>query len=71
MDGQITDVPSISGHRSDFVGATGCTVVLASNGVVRGVDVRGDSPGTRETPLLGSDSRVQEVPSGWPQRMRW
>ncbi|MDJ0014755.1 P1 family peptidase [Rhodococcus erythropolis] len=41
--------------------ATGCTVVLASAGVVAGVDVRGGGPGTRETDLLDPSHSVQQV----------
>ena len=40
------------GHYTDREGATGCTVVLCEAGAVGGVDVRGASPGTRETDLL-------------------
>ena len=38
------------GHWTDPVGRTGCTVVLAPDGAVGGVDVRGGAPGT-----LGTD----------------
>mgnify|MGYP001445656897 FL=1 len=62
MFGQITDVSGISvGHWSDFDGATGCTVILASDGAVGGVEVRGDSPGTRETDILNSQNRIEAV----------
>jgi len=40
------------GHWSDPAGRTGCTVVLAPDGAVAGVDVRGAAPGTRETDAL-------------------
>ncbi|OCN01170.1 peptidase [Clostridium sp. W14A] len=40
------------GHAQDFKAATGCTVVLCEEGAVAGVDVRGGSPGTRETDAL-------------------
>ncbi len=40
---------------------TGCTVVLVEAGAVAGVDVRGSSPGTRETALLHPLSRVEKV----------
>jgi L-aminopeptidase/D-esterase-like protein len=39
-----------AGHWTDPVGRTGCTVVLALDGAVAGVDVRGGAPGT-----LGTD----------------
>ena len=40
---------------------TGCTVVLLEAGAVAGVDVRGSSPGTRETALLHPLGRVEKV----------
>jgi len=48
----ITAVPGIvAGHWTDLDAATGCTAVLCPEGAVVGVDVRGGSPGTRETDL--------------------
>jgi L-aminopeptidase/D-esterase-like protein len=49
------------GHYTDLEHATGCTVFLCRNGAVGGVDVRGGSPGTRETDLLRPVHRVDEV----------
>ena len=40
---------------------TGCTVVLAMDGAVGGVDVRGGAPATRETDLLRPHNMVQEL----------
>ena len=40
---------------------TGCTVVLAREGAVAGVDVRGSAPGTRETDLLDPENTVARV----------
>lgn len=40
---------------------TGCTVVLAREGAVAGVDVRGSAPGTRETDLLDPRNTVDRV----------
>ncbi len=40
---------------------TGTTVVLAPEGAVGGVDVRGGGPGTRETDLLRPENLVQQV----------
>ncbi len=40
---------------------TGCTVIIATNGAVAGVDVRGAAPGTRETDLLDPINTVQKV----------
>ena len=60
--GSVTDVPGIAvGHHTDLAAATGCTVVLCEGGAVAGVDVRGASPGTRETDLLGPTSAVERV----------
>jgi len=60
--GAITDVAGIRvGHFSDSRRPTGCTVVLAADGAVGGVDVRGAAPGTRETDLLHPSNLVQHV----------
>src|ERR1044071_10345427 len=60
--GAITDVPGIEvGHHSDARRPTGCTVVLAREGAVAGVDVRGGAPGTRETDLLDPLNLVDKV----------
>lgn len=58
----LTDVPGLSvGHFTDARRPTGCTVVLTPQGAVAGVDVRGASPGTRETDLLSPLNAVQHV----------
>ena len=60
--GSIVGVPGVSaGHWTDVEAATGCTVVLTTNGAVGGVAVRGGSPGTRETDLLDPIRRVDQV----------
>lgn len=60
--GAITDVAGIEvGHHSDPRRPTGCTVILAREGAVAGVDVRGAAPGTRETDLLAPGNLVQQV----------
>jgi len=62
MHGAITDIPGIAvGHYTDLEAATGCTVVLCEQGAVAGVDVRGSSPGTRETDLLRPMNQVEKV----------
>ncbi len=62
MNQTITSVPGIgAGHYTDLENATGCTVVLCRNGAVGGVDVRGGSPGTRETDLLQPSRRVDQL----------
>lgn len=61
-DGCITDVAGIEvGHFTDTRRPTGCTVILAREGAVGGVDVRGAAPGTRETDLLAPGNFVQQV----------
>src|SRR5262249_59115289 len=40
------------GHWTDAKGRTGCTVILAPDGAVGGVDVRGAAPGTLGTDAL-------------------
>lgn len=61
-DGSLTDVPGIKvGHFTDGRRPTGCTVVLAEEGAVCGVDVRGGAPGTRETDLLNPVNTVTRV----------
>ena len=42
-------------------GPTGCTVILTPQGALGGVDVRGASPGTRETELLSPLNAVEVV----------
>jgi L-aminopeptidase/D-esterase-like protein len=50
-----------AGHWTDPAGQTGCTVVLAPDGAVGGVDVRGAAPGTRETDALRPGTLVERV----------
>ncbi len=58
----ITDVPGILvGHAQDERALTGCTVVLAAQGAVAGVDVRGSAPGTRESFLLSPTALIERV----------
>lgn len=60
--GSITDVPGLRvGHFTDSRRPTGCTVVIAEEGAVGGVDVRGSAPGTRETDLLQPSNLVEKV----------
>lgn len=61
-EGSITDVAGLlCGHFTDTRRPTGCTVVVAPNGAVAGVDVRGAAPGTRETELLSPLNSVEKV----------
>src|SRR5688500_1802537 len=58
----LRDVPGLRvGHATDAEGITGCSVVLATDGAIAGVDVRGAAPGTRETDVLRPGSLVERV----------
>ena len=60
--GSITQVAGIEvGHFTDTRRPTGCTVIIAHEGAVAGVDVRGAAPGTRETDLLHPSNLVERV----------
>ena len=62
MNATLTAVAGLEvGHYTDRDNATGCTAVLCRQGAVGGVDVRGGSPGTRETELLRPLHRVDRV----------
>lgn len=62
MAGYLTDVAGIKvGHITDEVHWTGLTAVVFENGVVCGVDVRGNAPGTRETDLLAPEKTVESI----------
>ena len=49
------------GHHTLDARPTGCTVVLTRGGATAAVDVRGASPGTRETALLDPVNSIQHV----------
>lgn len=58
----ITDIKGIKiGHAQNFQAATGCTVIICEKGAVAGVDVRGGSPGTRETDALNPVNNRKEI----------
>jgi L-aminopeptidase/D-esterase-like protein len=58
----LTSVAGLKvGHFTLAERPTGCTVVLAEEGVVAGVDVRGAAPGTRDTDLLAPENVVERV----------
>ena len=58
----FTDIEGIKvGNAQDMEAITGCTVVLCEDGATAGVDVRGGSPGTRETDLLKSENLVDRI----------
>lgn len=49
------------GHCHNEKGGTGCSVVICEKGATGGVDVRGGSPGTRETDLLNPSEMVDKI----------
>jgi len=58
----LTSVAGLKvGHHTLAGRPTGCTVILAEEGAVAGVDVRGSAPGTRETDLLQPVNLVDRV----------
>jgi len=62
MQKGLTAVDGIKvGHQTLTERPTGCTVILAEQGAVAGVDVRGSAPGTRETDLLNPINLVEKV----------
>ena len=62
MNTTLTAVAGLEvGHYTDRANATGCTAILCRSGAVAGVDVRGGSPGTRETDLLQPMRRVERI----------
>lgn len=68
--GKVKNVKEISfnsiegiriGNAQNFDGQTGCTVLICEKGAPAGVDVRGGSPGTRETDLLNPVNLVDRI----------
>jgi L-aminopeptidase/D-esterase-like protein len=60
----LCDVPGVLvGHATDLEALTGCTAVLFEDpeGAIVGVDVRGSSPGTRQTDRLGPHGTVRKT----------
>jgi L-aminopeptidase/D-esterase-like protein len=51
----------VVGHSTDAKGRTGCTVILARDGAVSGVDVRGAAPGTLGTDALRPATLVERA----------
>lgn len=49
------------GQVTDKEHNTGCTVVLAENGAIAGVDVRGGAPGTHGTDALRPENLVEQL----------
>lgn len=62
LSGGLTVVSGLEvGHHTLSERPTGCTVVLARQGAVAGVDVRGGAPGSRELALLDPHCTVDRV----------
>ena len=58
----LCDVPGVLvGHATDREGLTGCTSVIFDEPAVVGVDVRGSSPGTRETDRLSPTGTMRRT----------
>jgi L-aminopeptidase/D-esterase-like protein len=58
----LTDVKGVRvGHYTDTENLTGCTVILCPENTVGSGEIRGNSPGSRETALLGPDKSMQQV----------
>lgn len=58
----LTDVQGLKvGSHTLTERPTGCTVILAEQGAIGSVDVRGGAPATRETDLLNPANHVQKV----------
>lgn len=58
----ITDVDGLMvGHYTNLQAVTGLTVIIAPDGAVAGVDVRGSAPGTRETNVLAPVNLVDKA----------
>jgi L-aminopeptidase/D-esterase-like protein len=61
---KITDIGGVKiGYAHDLNAGTGCSVLIAEQGVTAGVDVRGGAPGTRETDLLDPVNLVEKIHS--------
>lgn len=59
---RFCDIEDIKlGHCHNEIGGTGCSVVICEKGATGGVDVRGGSPGTRETDLLNPSEMVDKI----------
>ena len=62
MKDALVDVAGIKvGHNHDLAAGTGCTVLICEKGATTGVDVRGGSPGTRETDILNPVNLVDKA----------
>jgi L-aminopeptidase/D-esterase-like protein len=59
---KITEIDGFHiGNAQNKTAGTGCTVIICEEGAVAGVDVRGGSPGTRETDALNPCNLRQSI----------
>ena len=62
MNGTITAVPGVEvGHWTSEEHGTGVTVIVFPEANTAATEIRGAAPGSRETALLGSGMRVQQI----------
>ena len=58
----VTEVAPVRiGQVEDTEAATGCTVLIAENGMAAGLDVRGGGPASRESQLLNPLMAAQTI----------
>ncbi|MEF9961535.1 MAG: P1 family peptidase [Erysipelotrichaceae bacterium] len=58
----ITEIDGFEvGQAQDEIGGSGCSVIIAKDGAVASVDVRGGAPATRETDLLDPVNTVDKI----------
>lgn len=58
----LTSIPGFKvGHYTDTKAMTGCTVILCPPKTVGSCDMRGSSPGSRETALLDPEKKMNKV----------
>jgi len=59
---EFTEIGGVHvGHAQDFEAATGCMVIISGKGSTISVDVRGGTPGNRETDLLNPVNLIQKI----------
>lgn len=59
---RITEIENIRiGSAENAEAGTGCTVIIAENGMAAGLDVRGGGPASRESELLKPLATAQEI----------
>ena len=62
MEIAITDIQPVRiGQTENTEAGTGCTVLIAENGMAAGLDVRGGGPASRESQLLNPLMSAQAI----------